>query len=74
MIRTLRRRNCVGRSSSACEEANDCLRRGPYAVTDNEALPPSGDKHDYVSYGVYWWPDPKKTGRAAVHPPGRAHR
>jgi hypothetical protein len=29
-------------------------------VTDNEALPPSGDKHDYVSYGPYWWPDPKK--------------
>jgi hypothetical protein len=42
------------------EEADDCLRRGPYAVTDNEALPPSGDKHDYVSYGPYWWPDPKK--------------
>jgi hypothetical protein len=42
------------------EEANDCLRRGPYAVTDNEALPPSGDTHDYVSYGPYWWPDPKK--------------
>jgi hypothetical protein len=42
------------------EEAIDCLRRGPYAVTDNKALPPSGDKHDYVSYGVYWWPDPKQ--------------
>jgi len=22
--------------------------------------PPSGDKHDYMSRGSYWWPDPKK--------------
>lgn len=42
------------------EEADDCLRRGPYSVTDNDAAPPSGDKHDYISYSVYWWPDPTK--------------
>ena len=23
-------------------------------------LPPSGDKHDYMSVGPYWWPDPSK--------------
>ena len=22
--------------------------------------PPSGDKHDYMSLGSYWWPDPSK--------------
>ena len=22
--------------------------------------PPSGDKHDYLSYSRYWWPDPEK--------------
>ena len=42
------------------EEADDCLRRGPYSVTDNDGVPPSGDMHDYVSYSVYWWPDPDK--------------
>ena len=30
------------------------------SVMDKQKLPPSGDKHDFVSYGPYWWPDPKK--------------
>jgi Alginate lyase len=29
-------------------------------VVDKPALPPSGDPHDYVSFGPYWWPDPDK--------------
>jgi hypothetical protein len=24
-------------------------------------MPPSGDKHDYMSTGPYWWPDPTKS-------------
>ena len=44
------------------------LRRGadaavlqkPVSVMDKELVPPSGDKHDYASYGIYWWPDPAK--------------
>jgi len=27
---------------------------------DKKLTPPSGDKHDYMSFGPYWWPDPKK--------------
>jgi hypothetical protein len=42
------------------EEADDCLRRGPYSVTFNEGTPQGGDKHDYISYSPYWWPDPEK--------------
>lgn len=41
-------------------EANEALRGGPYSVTDKQKIPPSGDKHDYASYGRYWWPDPDK--------------
>lgn len=34
---------------------------GPlYAVTDKRSAPPSGDKHDYMSIGPYWWPDPER--------------
>lgn len=34
---------------------------GPYyAVTEKTRTPPSGDKHDYISMGPYWWPDPSK--------------
>jgi hypothetical protein len=25
---------------------------------DKDEIPPSGDKHDYLSYGSYWWPNP----------------
>ncbi len=27
---------------------------------DKTDTPPSGDKHDYMSIGPYWWPDPSK--------------
>ncbi len=31
-----------------------------YSVTNKSQNPPSGDKHDYMSQGPYWWPDPAK--------------
>ena len=31
-----------------------------FSVMDKKQLPPSGDKHDYMSTGPYWWPDPSK--------------
>jgi hypothetical protein len=31
---------------------------GPsYSVVNKTRVPPSGDKHDYMSMGPYWWPD-----------------
>jgi len=39
-------------------DAEAALTQGPFSVTDKEKLPPSGNKHDYVSYSRYWWPDP----------------
>jgi hypothetical protein len=34
---------------------------GPlYSVVDKTRTPPSGDKHDYISMGPYWWPDPAR--------------
>jgi hypothetical protein len=29
-------------------------------VIDKNRVPPSGNKHDYLSLGLYWWPNPKK--------------
>jgi len=37
--------------------ANRALKSGPYSVVNKTLLPPSGDKHDYMSLGPYWWPD-----------------
>lgn len=36
------------------------IERAPYSVMDKKLTPPSGSKHDYVSMGRYWWPDPTK--------------
>lgn len=40
--------------------ADKALTQGPYSVTFKKGVPPSGDKHDYMSIAPYWWPDPSK--------------
>ncbi|MBK1442027.1 alginate lyase family protein [Parapedobacter sp. ISTM3] len=40
--------------------ADLALARKPYSVTEKSKVPPSGDKHDYMSVGPYWWPDTTK--------------
>ena len=35
-------------------------KRKVYSVMDKKQVPPSGDKHDYMSQAPYWWPDPAK--------------
>lgn len=36
------------------------LTFGPVSVMEKTGLPPSGDKHDYMSLAPYHWPDPTK--------------
>lgn len=36
------------------------LTEGTFTVISKKQVPPSGDKHDYVSRGPYWWPDSTK--------------
>lgn len=45
---------------SVVKKAVLALDAGVYSVMDKTAVPPSGDKHDYMSMGPYWWPDPSK--------------
>jgi hypothetical protein len=40
------------------KNARIARERGPYSVMDKDDVPPSGDKHDYLSYARYWWPNP----------------
>lgn len=42
------------------KDADRALGQGPFSVMDKTAVPPSGDKHDYMSMAPYWWPDPSK--------------
>ncbi len=39
-------------------EADAFLRKGPYSVMDKKFTPPSGDKHDFMSLRLYYWPNP----------------
>ena len=42
-------------------KANKILKEGKlYSVMNKKQVPASGDKHDYMSTGPYWWPDPTK--------------
>jgi hypothetical protein len=43
--------------------ADRLLAGGPWSVMDKQRVPPSGDKHDYMSQAPYWWP-------ADASPPG----
>ena len=40
------------------QDAKGALNAGPYSVVNKDQVPPSGDKHDYMSLGPYWWPNP----------------
>tara|TARA_R110002096_G_scaffold385791_3_gene579625 strand:+ start:694 stop:1908 length:1215 start_codon:yes stop_codon:yes gene_type:complete len=40
--------------------ADQALKEGTFSVVNKTQIPPSGDKHDYLSLGPYWWPDPDK--------------
>lgn len=42
------------------KDADAALQQEPLSVTQKSLLPPSVDKHDYMSQAPYWWPDPAK--------------
>jgi hypothetical protein len=41
-------------------EADSFLLLPPVSVMEKKQIPPSGDKHDFLSMGPYWWPDSSK--------------
>ena len=54
------------------KQADAALAHSRYAVTDKTLAPASGDKHDYYSFGPYWWPDPDtKDGMPYVRKDGQ---
>jgi hypothetical protein len=46
-------------ASAIREAADHAMKEGPFSVMDKQDAPPSGDKHDYMSMGTYWWHNPK---------------
>lgn len=55
-------------------EAAKALKAGPFSVLDKPRMPPSGDKHDYLSLAPYFWPDPnKKDGLPYINRDGQVN-
>ncbi len=55
-------------------DADKALAEAPPAVTNKEKLPPSGDKHDYISIAPYFWPNPEtKDGLPYVRHDGKVN-
>ena len=46
--------------SALLRNAEKSMLVGPFTVMAKKKTPPSGDKHDYMSIGSYWWPDEHK--------------
>jgi hypothetical protein len=42
------------------KDADAALGHRRYSVVDKTLAPASGNKHDFFSFGPYWWPDPAK--------------
>lgn len=42
-------------------QASAALETGPWTVVDKPQLPPSGDRHDYLSLAPYYWPSKPST-------------
>ncbi len=55
-------------------EADKALEEGPFSVMDKKLIPPSGDKHDYLSLAPYFWPDPSKAdGKPYIRKDGQVN-
>lgn len=53
--------------------ADNALTGPRYSVIDKRMTPPSGDKHDYMSIGPYWWPDPDHPGGPYIRRDGQVN-
>ncbi|WP_170876327.1 alginate lyase family protein, partial [Salmonella enterica] len=53
-------------------QADAALDHAVYSVTDKTLMPVSGNKHDYYSFGPYWWPNPgSKDGMPYIRKDGQ---
>jgi len=56
-------------------DADEWMSARIVTVLDKKGSSPSGDPHDYVSYGRYWWPDPSSSnGLPFIRRDGHSNR
>ena len=50
--------NALANFNQLIKQADNVLNGREYSVVNKKGVPPSGDKHDYMTIGPYWWPNP----------------
>ncbi|WP_299012549.1 alginate lyase family protein [uncultured Polaribacter sp.] len=50
--------NNAKKDNQLIQKADSLLTIKPFSVVHKTGLPPSKNKHDYMSIGPYWWPNP----------------
>uniref|UniRef100_A0A8H7XTG2 Alginate lyase domain-containing protein n=1 Tax=Psilocybe cubensis TaxID=181762 RepID=A0A8H7XTG2_PSICU len=55
--------------TTAVSWAKTLAAKGPWSVINKAATPPSGDKHDFMSWAPYWWPDCSNAGNTTALTP-----
>lgn len=61
--------NLRGAQDTIVAWANEMNSYGPWSVTNKPVVAPSGNKHDYMSWAPYQWPDCSKVGNKTVLSP-----
>ena len=51
-------------------KADRHLEKDFKTIVDKDATPPSGDKHDYMSRAIYYWPDPADANKKWIYKDG----
>jgi hypothetical protein len=51
--------NCAPALARLKKDARATLSAGPFSVVNKKTIPPSGDRHDYMSQAPYFWPNPE---------------
>ena len=55
-------------------DAEEAMKEKNLVVTTKKVLPSSGNKHDYLSFGPYWWPNPEtETGFPYIQKDGQTN-
>ena len=49
--------------TSLIKNADKALLAGPFSVMNKTGIPPSGNKHDYMTLAPYFWPNPDTPNR-----------
>jgi len=54
--------NTLAAQKTIVSWAQELAAEGPWTVMSKNVTSPSGDKHDYLSWAPYWWPDCSNVG------------